>query len=100
MMPPIERQAGSRCRPFFGENGTMTLSLRGMSVRMQAELRVMESSGYDLAWACIGRGHATKLSELSFAWSTAPISSLRAAGKKMSNLANDAHHWLDLAVGQ
>jgi len=31
MMSLVEAQSGGRCRPFFGENGPMSLSLRGMS---------------------------------------------------------------------
>jgi hypothetical protein len=78
MMSLVEPEARSRCRPFSGDNGTMTNSLHGGCL-MLTNIRVIKSSGYDLAWTRIGRRRAMKPDELSRGWSTVPISSLTAS---------------------
>jgi hypothetical protein len=62
MMSPVEPHARSRCRPFFGDNGTLTNSLHGRRP-MLTIIRVIKSSGYDLAWTRVGRRDATKPDE-------------------------------------
>jgi hypothetical protein len=65
------------------------------------ELLVIESSGYDLAWTCVGRRHAMKPDERFFPLvDCADQFSGNKQENKMKNIAQGSRHRLDLPAGQ
>lgn len=68
---------------------------------MMANIRVIKSSGYDLAWARGGRRDATKRDEFFIRLiDCADQFSDNRQGNNMKSIAQGPHHRLDRWVGQ